>query len=89
MLPLHLQDPKTSFISRMSRYQSYKDGCNRDFRYESDYRPTMNTNTYYNPGQKRQFQRVHHEHTSGASNSRWPRDISNLSHSRDRNNTRK
>ena len=73
----------------MSRYQSYKDGCNRDIRYESDYRPTINTGSFYNPGQKRQFQRVHHENPSHSGHSRWPRDITNRSRSEARENPRK
>ena len=69
----------------MSRYQSYKDGCNRDIRYESDYKPTINVNSYYNPGQKRQYQRVHHDQSSKAPYSRWPRQNTNWSQPQNHN----
>ena len=73
----------------MSSYRSYKDGCNRDFRYESDYKPTINVPSYYNPGQKRQYQRVHHDSSTNRPEGRWPRRGSVRSQSENRPFSRK
>ena len=65
-------------MSRNTKYQSHIAGCNQDFRYSSDYRPTINTPSLI-PGRKRQFRRVHHDSppnqpSRGASGSRIPSD---------------
>ena len=47
-------------MSRNTKYTPYNRGSIQDYRYSSDYKPTINTGNLI-PGRKRQFNRVHHD----------------------------
>ena len=53
-------------MSRNTKYQPHVAGRIQDFRYTSDYRPTMNPPSLI-PARKRQFNRVHHDSRSNTS----------------------